>query len=47
MKTQARTKKRNLWRNVLDGLRSAAKIIRSKFEAKGKSFQPFPKEAPH
>lgn len=47
MKTQARTKKRNLWRNVLDGLRSAAKIIRRKFAEKGNSFQPFPNEAPH
>ena len=47
MKMQTRTKKRNLWRNVLDGLRSAAKIIRSKFAAKGESFQPFPNEAPH
>lgn len=47
MKTQARTKKRNLRRDVLDWLRSAAKIIRSKFAEKGKSFQSFPNEAPH
>lgn len=47
MKTQEQSKIRNLWRLISGCLRLAVKLARSKFAVKGKSFQPFPKEAPH
>jgi hypothetical protein len=47
MKTQAQAKKRNLRRDVLDWLRRLVRTLRKKFSVKGKSFEPFPNEAPH
>lgn len=47
MKTREESKIRNLWRLISGCLRLAAKILLNKFSVKGKSFQPFPKEAPH
>lgn len=47
MKTKIRRKNQNLQRVFLDRLRAAAKMFWSRLEAKGKSFQPFPNEAPH
>lgn len=47
MKTQEQSKIRNLWHLISGCARLAAKILLSKFSVKGKSFQPFPKEAPH
>lgn len=47
MKTQEQSKIRNLWHLISGCARLAAKVLRGKFSVKGKSFQPFPKEAPH
>lgn len=47
MKTQEQSKVRNLWHLIVGCLRLAAKLARSKYALKGKSFEPFPKEAPH
>lgn len=47
MKTNEQSKIRNLWRLVLGCLRLAVKLARWKLTLKGKSFEPFPKEAPH
>ncbi len=47
MKTQEQSKIRNLWYLVSGCLRLAAKLVSTKLAVKGKSFQPFPKEAPH
>ncbi len=47
MKTQEQSKIRNLWHLVSGCLRLAVKTLRAKFAVKGKSFEPFPKEAPH
>lgn len=47
MKNQEQSKIRNLWCLMAGCLRLAAKTLRGKIVLKGKSFQPFPKEAPH
>ena len=47
MQTQDQSKIRNLWHLVLGCLRLAVKTLRSKFTLKEKSFESFPKEAPH
>ncbi len=47
MKTQNESKIRRFWHLITGCLRLAVKILRSKFTVKGKSFESFPKEAPH
>ena len=47
MSAQKESKIRNAWRLISGCLRLAAKLARNKFAVKGKSFQPFPNEAPH
>lgn len=47
MKTQEQSKIRNLWHLISGCAWLAAKTLLNKFTVKGKSFQPFPKEAPH
>lgn len=47
MNAQEQSKIRNFWHLISGCLRLAAKLAREKFAASGKSFEPFPKEAPH
>ena len=47
MKTKIRTRNQNWQRYISEKMRAAAKMLWSRLEAKGKSFQPFPNEAPH
>ncbi len=47
MKRQDQLKISNLWHLITGCLRLAAKTLRSKFTLKGKSFESFPREAPH
>jgi len=47
MKIKIRAISVNLMRYILGWLTAAAKTLLSKFALKGKSFQPFPNEAPH
>ena len=47
MKNQEQSKIRNFWNLIAGCARLAAKILLHKFAVKGKSFEPFPKEAPH
>lgn len=47
MKTKKQSKIRNLRLSITDWLRSAIKMLRNKFATTGKSYEPFPNEAPH
>jgi hypothetical protein len=47
MKTQNQSKIHNFWNLITGCLQLSAKTLRGKFAAKGRSFEPFPNEAPH